>query len=142
MLEMALKTAPPLHGDALVVTSAADSHTRGLHPVGKAWDIRIIGNREGGIKVVGGIVVQQREAQIWGQRLSHALGSMYDVVVEDDHIHVEHDEKELAPIVRILKNAPVAQGMEQHGPNVMDAGSNPAGGTIVIEGENDESCSL
>lgn len=63
----------------LVVTSVIDGkHSRtSLHYVGAASDLRLPGG--------DGIVVRDR--------IAHCLGPDYDVVLEDDHIHIEWQPK-------------------------------------------------
>lgn len=67
------------YGSDLVITSAKDGKhsAKSLHYEGKAIDIRIwkIANR-----------AQQVIAEMKAQ-----LGPEYDVVLEDDHIHLEYD---------------------------------------------------
>lgn len=67
------------YGSDMVITSAKDGkhHDGSLHYVGRAIDIRIwkIANR-----------AQQVIAEMKAQ-----LGPEYDVVLEEDHIHLEYD---------------------------------------------------
>lgn len=98
MLVEAVDTAPQLVGGVMVVTSANDGvHKSGsLHYEDRAFDIRFLGMREGGIVVIAGDMdatyrLQRRAAAEWGTRLQARLGDAYDVIVEADHIHVEED---------------------------------------------------
>lgn len=101
LLRAAARTAPPLGDDTLVVTSAADGrHSAGsLHYVGRAFDIRTLGDRPGGIKVPDSIELGEggayidRAAHAWAGRMRQQLGPDYDVVVEGNHIHAEWDPK-------------------------------------------------
>lgn len=93
MLRSALTTAPDMVGDLVVVTSASDGeHGQfSLHFVGRAWDIRFLGDRPGAIApdVTGDD--QKTMATDWARRMQTVLGIDYDVVTETDHIHVELD---------------------------------------------------
>jgi hypothetical protein len=92
-----LHTAPCMHSDTIMITSAQDGrHGRGsLHGIGFALDIRYLGVRTGGILIVGDSTEEkQREvAEIWAGRLRPYMGPDYDIVVEGDHIHAEYDPK-------------------------------------------------
>lgn len=70
------------NGHDVVITSAVDGrHSRNsLHYTGAAVDIRI---REISVSIVGKIV----------QELKEALGHQFDVVLEEDHIHIEFQPK-------------------------------------------------
>jgi hypothetical protein len=94
MLRTALRTAPPLQGDIMVVTSATDgTHKEGsLHYVSCAFDIRYTGDRLGGI-VADDLSAQTTAAGEWVARMKQQLGPDYDVVAEATHIHVEWDPK-------------------------------------------------
>jgi len=92
-----LLTAPELFGDVVVVTSCNDGrHKAGSkHYTDQAVDVRVYGMRRGAILVPSG---QAHEAQAllagrWAKALAAVLGQHYDVVLESDHIHVEHDPK-------------------------------------------------
>jgi hypothetical protein len=99
LLRVAMRTAPPLGGGTLVVTSANDSRHKhhSLHYVGRALDIRYTGARMGGIVFPEGYTVQQvydrqrLEARMWAGRMRQQLPPGYDVVVEGNHIHAERD---------------------------------------------------
>ena len=101
LLRVAMRTAPPLVQDTLVVTSANDSkHSAySLHYVGRALDIRYTEVRIGGIAprmtTAGGSQAeeQERAARFWMGRMQQQLGPDYDVVVEANHIHVEWDTR-------------------------------------------------
>lgn len=101
LLRVAMRTAPPLVQDTLVVTSANDSDHSGhsLHYVGRALDIRFTEDRAGAIRpritIAGGSreEEQRRAARFWAGRMRQQLGPHYDVVVEGNHIHAEYDPK-------------------------------------------------
>lgn len=94
-----LRTAPPLHGDVVILTSIDDGrHSKAsLHYVGRAMDVRFTGDRPGGIDMDASRQpahpTLEAEAQAWAKRLRQQLGPAYDVVVESDHIHLEWDPK-------------------------------------------------
>ena len=67
-------------GRTLTVTSGVDSHTTGLHPVGRALDLRTRDLAPG-------------EAAAMVAELRRRLGRDYDVILESDHIHMEFDPK-------------------------------------------------
>jgi hypothetical protein len=92
-LRAAMRTAPQLHNNIMVITSATDGvHGDGsLHGVGCAFDIRFTGNRTGGINCAH--EHQEPQAVAWAHRMKQQLGPDYDVVVEADHLHVEWDPK-------------------------------------------------
>lgn len=91
-LDAAMRTAPPLYGNVLVVTSAGEGEhgPKSLHYDGKAWDLRWQGFRQGAIVDVQG-EVQRGAASRWVARLQEALGGRWDVVLMPDHIHLELD---------------------------------------------------
>lgn len=97
ILRAALITAPPTIDDVVVVTSASDSvhSVNSMHYIGRAFDLRCFGDRPGGLRdPSGGDVterVQRDLAELWTRRLGVFLSSDYDVILESDHIHVEHD---------------------------------------------------
>lgn len=101
LLRVAMRTAPPLCFDTMVITSANDSEhsAHSLHYVGRALDIRFLGERPGAIKpritVAGGSQEeeQRRGARFWVGRMRQQLGPHYDVVLEGNHIHAEYDPK-------------------------------------------------
>ena len=82
-----LEKAPAMVDDVVVVTGGADSHRTRLHPHFRALDIRI-SNIE-----APNDGERWEEALAWGERMARRLGPDYDVVTEDDHIHVECDPK-------------------------------------------------
>ena len=86
IIDVARETAPMLENGTVWVTSANDSeHMDGsLHFDNRAFDIRIK-------NIIGDV---QHEAKLWAERMQVALGDNYDVVLEDDHIHVEFQPKE------------------------------------------------
>lgn len=70
-------------GTDCVITSGNDGqHMKGsLHYMGQAIDVRTRDVPEGSLTHLIG-------------RIKQALGANYDVVLEGDHLHVEHDPKE------------------------------------------------
>ena len=106
LLQAAMRQAPPLYEDTLVITSATDDthRTHSLHYVSRAVDIRYTGQRIGGIVVSEDLFHdiaerqerqqrQERQARFWAGRMRQQLGPDYDVLVEGDHIHAEWDPK-------------------------------------------------
>jgi hypothetical protein len=106
ILQCAMHTAPLMIDDTLVVTSAADGthSTNSRHYPGLAFDIRYMGDREGGVDISRimppGLIplgdvdfahAQRDETIRWSKRLAQVLGSDYDVVVEKTHMHIEWD---------------------------------------------------
>ena len=85
ILDVVRETAPKMERGAIWVTSANDSRhgDNSLHYKNQAFDIRIY-------NIVGDV---HYEAKLWAERLQQALGSDYDVVYENTHIHVEYDPK-------------------------------------------------
>lgn len=83
MVNVAFETAPLLAGGQLVITSANDGkHMKGSrHYSDDAFDLRIRNILPGG------------SAKAWVARMQERLGDDYDVVLEEDHIHVEYDPK-------------------------------------------------
>lgn len=77
-----LKTAPPLEDDTVWITSAADGkHMPGSkHYIDRALDVRTR-------NIIGGHAV----ARQWVEVLSKELGPNYDIILESDHLHIEHD---------------------------------------------------
>lgn len=94
-----IRTAPQLYDDVVVITSICDGkHGRGsLHPRDRAEDVRILGERTGGIRVHPNLAALEMPAQqklaanVWARQLRRNLGSDFDVIVEADHIHIEYD---------------------------------------------------
>ena len=84
MLDVACHNAPEMQKDEVWVTSANDStHKKGsLHYADKAFDIRTK-------NVVGG----PEAVKIWAKNIQIELGPDYDVVNEEDHLHLELDPK-------------------------------------------------
>ena len=78
-------TAPQTMDSAIWITSANDSQhmTNSLHYKNKAFDVRIR-------NIVGD---QHSTARSWAAKVSLALGEDYDVILEQDHLHVELDPK-------------------------------------------------
>lgn len=72
-------------GHPCVITSGSDGKhmDTSLHYKGLALDFRLPGMPPTNFLCV--------------QLLKTALGAEYDVVLEDDHVHVEHDPKEVKP---------------------------------------------
>ncbi len=88
IVEVARETAPAMVKETVWITSAADgAHMSGsLHFVNRAYDIRISN--------IVGIDDFPDAAKVWAERMQVALGDDYDVVLEEDHIHVEYDPEE------------------------------------------------
>jgi hypothetical protein len=88
IIDVARETAPMLEKGTVWITSANDSkHMAGsLHFNNRAFDIRIK-------NIIAGMAFPLA-ARGWAERMQVALGDDYDVVLEDDHIHVEYDPKE------------------------------------------------
>jgi len=82
-----LELSPMMVGGEVVVTCGSDAHTTGLHPVYRALDVRISN------VLAENNLGRNIEAHNWASRLERRLGRHYDVVVEDDHIHIEYDLK-------------------------------------------------
>ena len=82
IIEVARDTAPMLESGTVWITSANDGdHSEGsLHFNTRAFDIRIS-------NIIGHV---DNEARAWAERMQVALGDDYDVLLERDHIHVEH----------------------------------------------------
>ena len=97
-LAIAASTAPPIYGGIMVVTSQADGEHAGsknhisLHYVGAAWDIRYKGSRDGGLQ---GKNPEHQEsiARQWVEKMGRYLGTHWDILVEETHIHMEYDPK-------------------------------------------------
>jgi hypothetical protein len=68
-----------------VVTSVKDSKNMAtsLHYVGKAFDCRLPSRYTGSPDTDKGVHADLKEA----------LGPQFDVILESDHIHIEHDPK-------------------------------------------------
>ena len=88
IVEVARETAPAMVKETVWITSAADgSHMSGsLHFVNRAYDIRI--------NNIVGFADFPKAAEVWAERIQASLGDDYDVVLEEDHIHVEYDPEE------------------------------------------------
>lgn len=87
LFQALLRTAPEkLIDGVVVVTSANDArHSEGsYHYHDRALDVRCYGDRPG-----GGLT--EDEAESWAERLRKRLQSGYDVILEEDHIHLERD---------------------------------------------------
>lgn len=71
-------------GYETVLTSVTDgTHGKGsYHPLGYAFDVRTTGV---------GVMMSGAKAYLVAKRIREALGSDFDVVVEDDHMHIEYD---------------------------------------------------
>ena len=87
IVNVARATAPKMRDDTVWITSAAEKCEGrlefSLHYEGDALDFRTW-------NVLGGDSV----ARAWAVRMQFALGHDYDVVFEEDHIHVEYDPDE------------------------------------------------
>lgn len=92
ILEVALETSPPTEDDRIWITSGEDGQhsEQSFHYVkngSRALDLRtrnITANDE---------VQRASRAGMWCVRMRKRLGSEYDVVLETDHVHIEHDPK-------------------------------------------------
>ncbi len=87
------------HGIEAVITSARDSHSDGLHPEGKAFDLRLPSRLvfERIFEEPWDRKKRDLDERIWVE-LIVALGQEFDVILERHqtnpwvwHIHVEHD---------------------------------------------------
>lgn len=69
-------------GEVFVITSVTDGERGGLsyHPGGFAFDCRL---------------PVEVSAEGMTQRLAQSLGAEFDVVLEDDHIHVEYEVRRI-----------------------------------------------
>lgn len=79
----AIEKAEQIYYDAgqdLWITSMNDSHKVGLHPKGRAMDTRTR-------------FFTLQEKHIVYTKIKAVLGREFDVVLEDDHIHIEYDPK-------------------------------------------------
>ena len=85
IIDVARATAPQTVDAAIWITSANDGqHMDGsLHYKNRAFDIRIK-------NLIGDV---HSTARLWAAKISLALGLDYDVILEEDHIHVEFDPK-------------------------------------------------
>jgi hypothetical protein len=88
IINVARETAPMMEKGTVWITSANDGeHSDGsLHFDNRAFDIRIK-------NIIAGTEFPLA-ARGWAERMRVALGDDYDVILEDDHIHVEYDPKE------------------------------------------------
>ena len=99
-----LLTAPSLHLDTVVITSASDSHgPASLHSKDLAWDIRthptsLTSPRLGGILAASYSELDELATE-WVKHLYNVLGPNYDILYERElkHIHVEYDPKYASP---------------------------------------------
>ena len=84
---VALETAPQMEDEIVWVTDGHRLVGVGYHPQFRALDFRtrnIIAENDG---------ERTEEAIAWQRRMRKRLGIDYDVVLEDDHMHVECDPK-------------------------------------------------
>ncbi len=88
IIDVARETAPVLEDEVVWITSANDgTHQDGsAHYDNRAFDIRI--------KNIVGLAEFPLVARQWVERMQILLGDDYDVLLEDDHIHVEFDPEE------------------------------------------------
>lgn len=99
VLQAAMRTAPPLYNHVMLVTSGDDGRhaDNSKHYTGHAFDIRIIGAREGAVYLGPGPHVsealQQAEARRWVERIKERLGDRYVVLYEENHIHIQYGHK-------------------------------------------------
>jgi hypothetical protein len=92
-----LATAPALHMDTVVITSANDSIHRkdpSFHSIGLGYDVRYLKHPDGSNRI-GCVVATDVEAEAgkWAARLRMYLGRDWQVIVEGNHIHIERDMK-------------------------------------------------
>ncbi len=109
MIDVALEVRPPMVDNVICITSACDSHSRGLHPQGEAFDFRVLSSDP---TLAGNVEAPSRDEAIaigrqWCISISDALGDDYDVIFEQDsylnpetgevvpfcHIHAEYDPR-------------------------------------------------
>ncbi len=88
IIDVARETAPTLTDETVWITSANDSkHKDGsAHYDDRAFDIRT--------KNIVGIADFPLVARQWVERMIVLLGDAYDVLLEENHIHVEYDPEE------------------------------------------------
>lgn len=79
-MEIADVLSKKISGQEAVVTSVLDGvHSKNsLHYVGKAFDLRIW-------------IYTEEQIHLMVENLKSNLGSDYDIILEEDHIHVEYD---------------------------------------------------
>jgi hypothetical protein len=103
-IRAALRTAPRLYGNTLIITAGADGKhgPESRHFEGDGWDLRYRGFRTGGIQAGDEEPTQEAAQRIfnsrqklvaaaWCQRMRNVLGQGYDVVQQKDHIHGERN---------------------------------------------------
>ena len=96
VLQAAMKTAPDMIDDLVMVTSAVDGQhgENSMHSLGRAWDFRFSGDRPGAIVPdPSGKMSQHAFAVAWARRISTVLGHGHDVIAEKDHVHAEVDRR-------------------------------------------------
>jgi hypothetical protein len=75
------RNALDLPGDTIITSGNDKTHKRGsLHYRDRALDFR---TRD----------LSAADAQRWAKEVKRRLGRNFDVVVEGDHLHIEHDPK-------------------------------------------------
>jgi len=72
-------------GYEAICTSARDSHSAGLHPLGRALDLRTWTSPDSGKQI------SKLTRKRLSYRLEDAIGPEFQVVTEPDHIHIEFD---------------------------------------------------
>lgn len=76
------RNALGLLGDTVITSGNDSKHMRGsLHYRGRALDIRIHG-------------LATADVHLWAAAIQKRLGPDYQVIVESDHLHVEHTRSE------------------------------------------------
>ena len=92
-----LATAPTMHADTVVITSANDSvhGDPSFHSIGLGYDIRYCKHPDGSPRIGSVLGDEGAEVGRWAARLRMYLGRDWQVVVETAkrHIHTERDMK-------------------------------------------------
>lgn len=95
VVEALARTAPPLQGGVMVITSVSDGvhGATSLHYTASGFDVRYLGQRNGGIEMApeGGDRERKKEARAWAARARKVAGPAVQIVVESDHMHAEVD---------------------------------------------------
>ncbi len=94
VVEALARTAPPLQGGVMVITSVSDGvhGALSLHYTASGFDVRYLGRRTGGIEVApDSDRERKKEAQAWAARARKVAGPAAQIVVKSDHLHAEVD---------------------------------------------------